>query len=442
MTIIARQPASGRAARTRFDTTTILTIYLVLLWSIPSPMVVPALGSAGSPSTVLAITIFFCWAWLVVRRTEPTLSGRQPVRTCMLGWLLIMLVVYAHATARPLPTDEISVADSGLLRLIGFAGLVLLATDGITSVARHRQILHRLAIAAGLVAVLGLIQYATGELYVDRVRVLGLTAGTSEWTLGSRFGFVRPSGTSTSPIEYGVVLAMALPLMIAFALSTSRRRWLFRIMLVAMIASIFFSMSRSAYLCSLTGLVVLGMSWDLRTRLRALALLGMVSTVMYVSVPGLLGAILGLFSNAGQDPSIGSRTGSYEIAGGFVANSPVIGRGFGTFLPKYWILDNAYLGLLVEAGLIGLLGLAALLVAAITSARQARDSLSDEEDRQVAQALLASVAAGAAGLAFFDALAFPQTAGCFFLLVGLAGAHRRLTREQAQELLTRPLATG
>ena len=128
-------------------------------------------------------------------------------------------------------------------------------------------------------------------------------------------------------------------------------------MLVAMIASIFFSMSRSAYICAVAGMFVLSMSWDARQRFQALGFLAVVSTVLYVTVPGLLGAIRGLFSNAGQDPSIASRTGSYDIAGEFISGSPLVGKGFGTFLPKYWILDNAYLGMTIEGGLLGLLSL-------------------------------------------------------------------------------------
>lgn len=422
-------PSEGRHG---VDATTVLTAYLGLLWFVPSPMVVPALGSAGSPANLLGIVALLCWALLSVRRAEPSDGLFHPVRRSIVALLVVMLVVYAHAMAGPLPGDEISVADSGLLRLVGLCGVALLAMDSISGLPRHEVIVRRLAFAAGLVALLGLVQYLTGELWVDRIRIPGLAAGTSEWTLGSRSGFARPSGTSTSPIEYGVVLGMTLPLMILCAAHSSRHRWVYRVMLVAMLASIFFSMSRSAYLCALAGVVVLGSSWDARRRLQALALLLVVIAVMYVSVPGLLGSIRGLFSNAGEDPSIASRTGSYEIAWEYIAESPLVGRGFGTFLPKYWILDNAYLALTIEAGMLGLLALVAVIVAGIVSARAARDALADDEPRrELAQALVASIAAGGCGLAFFDAFAFPQTAGCFFLLIGLAGAAHRITRAAA-----------
>lgn len=409
------------------DAATILTAYIVLLWAIPSPMTLGPLGSAGAPSNLLAIGTFFLWLWFHLVRNESTSFGFQPVRGAMIAWLLIILMVYAHAMAFPIPSDEISVADSGVLRLIGMTGVLVLANDGITTLGRHRALVRRLVIAAGIVALLGLVQFGTQTLYVDRLRIPGLTAGTEDWSIGGRGSFTRPSGTSTSPIEYGVVLGMMLPLAIAFARHSPRHRLLYRVLMLAVSFAIALSLSRSAYLSAGVGLVVASVSWSTAVRVRALGVLVALLGVIYVTVPSLLGTVLGLFSNAGNDPSIGSRTGSYDIAGDFIANSPILGRGFGTFLPKYWILDNGYLGHLIEAGALGLLALLAVIGAGAMAARRARLQAADGFDRDLAQALLASIAAGASGLAFFDSFAFPQTAGCFFLLIGLAGAFRRLT---------------
>lgn len=421
---------TATGTRHRADATTVLTVYLILLWGIPSSMVVPSLGSAGSPSNLLGIASFFWWMWFHVRRTEALSSGFQPVRAAMLGWLLVMLVVYAHAMAGPIVGDEVSVADNGILRLLGMAGILLLASDGISSYERLHTLLRRLALGAGAVAILGLVQYVTHQLWIDRLSIPGLSpAAVTE--LGARSGFARPSGTSASAIEYGVVLAMALPIVIALA-GGRHRRFAFRLLLVPMILSIYLSVSRSAYLCAAVGLLVLGMSWSNRQRLQALGFTTLVSVGLYVSVPGLLGAILGLFSNADSDPSVASRTGSYEVAGEFIANSPLVGRGFGTFLPRYWILDNGYLGLLIEAGILGLLGLLVVLASGFFAARRAGDGV-PTEDRQLSRALMASILAGATCLAFFDTFAFPQTSGCVFLVLGTAGAMRRLGMERAAE---------
>ena len=418
----------GPGIRRGADATTLLSFYLVLLWFIPSSMVVPALGSAGSPSNLLGVAAFFWWVWFHVRRTEALGVGFQTVRAAMLTWLLIMLVIYAHAMARPIVGDEVSPADNGILRLLGMAGILLVANDGITSMERLRVLLRRLALAAGAVALLGFVQYVTHQLWIDRLTIPGLSPGVVT-ELGARSGFARPSGTSASAIEYGVVLAMALPIVIALA-SSSYRRWSYRLLLVPIILSIYLSVSRSAYLCAIVGLVVLALSWTNRQRLSAFGFMLVVSVGMYLSVPGLLGTIVGLFSKADEDPSVASRTGSYDIAGAFISDSPILGRGFGTFLPKYWILDNGYLGLLIEGGILGLLGFLVVLASGTLAARSAW-AADVGDDRLLARALMASVLAGAACLAFFDAFAFPQTSGCVFLVIGIAGAARRLAAERA-----------
>jgi GT2 family glycosyltransferase/O-antigen ligase len=419
------EPAQG------IDTTTVLTVYVCLLLAIPSPIVIGALGSAGAPSTVMAVGTFYLWAWFQIHRSKQAVSGHQPVRAAALGWLLAMLIVYAHAMSSPMSADEISGADNGLLKLIGLSGLVLFANDGIASLERHRALLRRLVIGVAVVAVLGVIQYATKQLYVDRINIPGLTNGTAEWQLVERNGLARTSGTSTHPIEYGVLLTMVLPIAITFAMKSPTHRWTFRAILCAISFAVFLSLSRSAIVCAGVALLVLALSWSMAVRVRVLAAVLAAAVGVYLAVPRVLGTITGLFTGVSNDDSISSRTGSYDLAEHFISRSPLLGRGFGTFLPKYWILDNEYLGLLIEGGIIALGGLLVLIVAALAAAWKARRMAMDEFDRDLAQALLASIAAGACSLAFFDTFAFPQSAGCFFLILGMAGAMRRLIMAHA-----------
>ena len=163
-------------------------------------------------------------------------------------------------------------------------------------------------------------------------------------------------------------------------------------------------------------------------RLKAILAAVAVTVVVYLVVPGSLGATTRLFTGAGDDPSIASRTGSYDLAFQFFRHSPILGRGFGTFLPKYWILDNGYLGLLIEGGLVGLGGLAVLIFAGVGAARASRSRFAEQFERQLGQGVMSAVVSGAAGLAFFDTFGFPQSAGCFFLILGMAGALRRLAQ--------------
>ena len=410
------------------DGASVLTVYLVLLLAIPSVMVVAPLGSAGAPSTLTAVALFLVWLWFQVDRTSSTPPYARPVRRAALVWLLVMVVVYAYAMASPIPFDEISPADFGMLKLVGFTGVLLVATDGLSGRDRYRTFMERLVLAVFVVAALGLLQFVTREVLVDRITIPGLTSG-STGELINRGGLPRPSGTSTHPIEYGVVLSMAFPLAVVHALWAPRRRWLYAVVTAVIAVDILLSSSRSALVCSAVAMVVLAVTWSGALRVKAIVLTAVLAGLVYVAVPSSIGATLRLFTQAGDDPSIASRTGSYDLVATFVAHSPVVGRGFGTFLPKYWILDNGYLGLLIEGGILGLGGLVVLIGSAAWCARAARARLTDDFDRQLGQGLLAAVLSGAAGLAFFDTFGFPQSAGCFFLVLGLAGGLYRIARE-------------
>ena len=118
----------------------------------------------------------------------------------------------------------------------------------------------------------------------------------------------------------------------------------------------------------------------------------LVTTVVFLTMPGVLGTITNLFTGISSDSSVASRTGSYDVASMFISRSPLLGRGFGTFLPKYWILDNGYLGLLIEGGALGLLGLLIVIATAVGCAfRSARIHVHTAERGQLDREIAADV---------------------------------------------------
>ncbi|CAM5401927.1 hypothetical protein [Leifsonia shinshuensis] len=147
---------------------------------------------------------------------------------------------------------------------------------------------------------------------------------------------------------------------------------------------------------------------------------------MSVVTPNLFKSIIGLFAGASTDPSIASRTDSYSLAVEFLLRKPVFGRGLGTFLPIYRIFDNEYLLLLVTIGVVGTLAFIALGVTSVVAMVRLRVRRRDDATRDLAIALVASIATGFICLLTFDAFAFPMTMGTLFLILGLAGALRRI----------------
>lgn len=415
---------------TQTDAVAWLTLYIALLLFIPSRLVVGPLGSAGAPSMLFGLASLLLWGFLFLTAVRRVDLGAQPIRIA-LGFLLFCVgVSYVLAMSRPMSPDEVSPADVALLALASWTGTLLLTHDGVHDRSRLDSIIWRLAVCGGLIATLGVVQLLTRQLWVDQLMIPGLSSAPP-YGLTTRGGYPRPAGTSIHPIEYGVVLTMMLPLVLHVAFEHTHRRLLVRWLPAAAVCTIIpLTSSRSAYLGAFIAIVICMIGWsrDRRIRVLLLGLAGLLAA--FVVAPRFVDSIIGLFTGADEDPSIASRTDSFSLAFEFVAQNPLFGRGLGTFLPKYRIFDNQYLLLLVTIGFVGTLAFVAVGVTAMVMLLRLRRRVLDVGTRDLAMALAASICAGFACLFMFDAFAFPMAMGTLFLVLGLAGALRRIERSQ------------
>ena len=243
-------------------------------------------------------------------------------------------------------------------------GGLLLASDGVTSLERLRVLVSRLAIAGGAFAGFGLVQFVTGTAWVDRLSIPGLVANTPVYAISQRDGFTRPFSTAIHPIEFGSVIAMMLPLTIVFGLLGPGRggvRWRNWIPAALTVLAASLSSSRSTLVGLALGLVLL---WPALTGLQRL--LGGMATVVVGRGCFRRGA-----GNGGRllDCSVVGfgrlerRFSGRQLRASLVdyfSRAPILGRGFGTFLPRYRIFDNQYLLGLVETGVLGFVAMVLL----------------------------------------------------------------------------------
>lgn len=411
------------------DAVTYLSAYLVVLLAIPSNRTIADLGSAGSVSVLAGVGAALLWALYQVQRTQSTLVEHRPVRLALLFFLAAALVSYVAAMTRALPSGEVSVADTGLIRLAAWAGILLIANDGITSLERLLVLLRRIVVAGGLIGALGIVQFATKEAFIDLLPIPWLQSEVDYAAVESRGGLVRAAGTSNHPLEFAMVLAMILPIALALALREQNRSALARWTPVATILlGLTLSGSRSAVVGVLAGVLVLIPTWSRAVRWR-LALAGVaLAGVVYAMSPLVLTNMRYMFLAIFEDPSATSRSDSLGLFGHVFLLNPVVGRGLGTFLPHYRILDNQYFLFVLEIGLLGVILFAVLGLTATMCAIQAARRSPDPVTRDLGFALTGSVLAGMTLLYLFDALSFPQSAGMLFLAFGLCGAYWRLTR--------------
>lgn len=415
-----------------------LSVYLVLLISIPSNVRIAALGSMGRPSLLWGLVLFAWWVlWRLVGRANDFTSVRSPVRVAFFALFVVALVSFSAALLRGQPDDQISPAATSLLRLLSWGGSMLVAIDGLRRYEDVWSMVRRLALAGWLLACFGILQFLTRQSLIDwfsSIPGLEVEAGG----ITERGAFTRASGTSIHPLEHATALSAALPLTIIVAMDKSKRMGLLAWAPPAAIAlGSILAVSRSA----LIGFVVAAAASlpALPRRARSVAIIGgaAVAGIALMAVPGLLTLFLDLFAPSG-DASTQSRTDALARLPQFVSESPIYGTGFGTFLPRYYIFDDAWAMMLVELGILGLLALLGLFLASIYSATAHTKNVRDPELRPLGRALAASVLTVGVVFAFFDGLSFPIAAGFAFLLFGLCGAVRTLIKKAQPSTSRRP----
>jgi O-antigen ligase len=413
------------------DAVTLLTVLIVVRLVLPSQLVIGPLGGAGAPATLIGLLLLAYWVWHRLHRVVPEKPAL--VNGAAIAFGAVALASYGVAAVRPIAADEFNLSALSLLSLAGWMGGLLLASDGVTSSDRLRALVSRLGVMGGAFAGFGLVQFVTGTAWVDRLSIPGLVANTPVYSLSQRGGFSRPFATAIHPIEFGSVIAMLLPLTIVLGLLGPVRgggRWRNWIPAALTVLAASLSTSRS----TLVGLAIgLALLWPALTALQRLV--GAVATVIlgvfvFVTVPGMVGTISGLFGGvATVDSSVASRIDSYGIAASYFSRAPIIGRGFGTFLPRYRIFDNQYLLGLVETGVVGVIAMVLLwLVPVVGIARVMRRTEPASPQRLLGAGLLSSCVVGGVGLAFFDGFGFPMMPAVWFVILGLGGAYIRLAK--------------
>lgn len=408
--------------------TTLLSIYLILLFLIPSRLVIGPLGSAGAPAALFGV---FLAIWSLLSLTSRQSRAPLVVRPVRRGAVIFAAAVLASSVMgmlRPMNGIESTTNQVGIIMCVSWLGVLLLAHDGIRDRVTLMIVFRRLTVIGGATAVLGILQFATGRAFTDLIQIPGLEPNVTLVSVFDRSGFARPSGTAIHPIEFGTTMVILFPIALYVAFHATERlgplgRWW---PVVATGLAIPLSLSRSAFVGLVVALVVMVPTWEARRRAAAAITLVVAVAGLFVTVPGFLGTVTKLFTTAGSDSSVLSRSGSYELALEFAARSPIFGRGFLTFLPEYRILDNQYLGMLIDTGIVGVGALAALFLTGVHSGLRVRQIATRGVHRALGVAMVASVGAAGLSFAFFDALSFPQMAGTTFLVLGLVGCALRL----------------
>ena len=338
-------------------------------------------GALGYPSEavsvvkILGVLLFMAWLLRAMARSEPLRVSPA------LAWAgFFLFAVLLSTLFAPDPADSVFDALRYLLFAVFFF-LVLQLTHTIEDVRR-----------------------------VVRVFVLSCTLAAG-WGL---YGFIalnleRAAGPIEDPNDFAYLMVCALPLACYLLAEEKRRRIVWAICCLLLIAATFATLSRGA----LIGLAALA-PWAVLSRRIPLSgvVLGLVAVL---SVAGLAFALWAPLLNdrlsmKGRiaDKNVAAREALWTGAVRMAADRPFIGVGpgrFGTESPRYVrnnpiplgetpVVHNSYLHVLAEIGLLGFIGFVGFLASSwrlLARGRKRAVSIGDRAGRRLATAMQASL---------------------------------------------------
>lgn len=414
-----------------FGVVELLTVWLVLLFGISATQVVGPLGGLGTPAMLVAVVGAGWWASTRLVPSAPADHEVQPLRLYLYLFLGYLLLSYAIAHTRSLTGLEQTGSIRALITWCALSGVALLIMDGMDDLGSLRTVLRRLVWAGVFLSLMGLAQWLTGNLLLFRIP--GLALNHDVVGVGARSIFNRPRGTALHAIEFSVVLAALFPIALHLALETpatekQRRRLGIGAAIIALGVPI--SISRSGIIVLLLSMTIMLAAWGWRRRANA-AIVGMIAVpLLWLTVPGLVGTLRGLFRGTENDPSIQARIERVPRVMELIREYPWFGRGVGTYsVDDYFLIDNEVYVSTIELGVVGISLTFGLFILAMVAARTSRHHVgATRETNHLATALTASIAGIVVSLATFDAFHYRILTGVLFLLIGAAGAVWRLTR--------------
>jgi hypothetical protein len=380
--------------------------------------------------------------WVGSLLVDPRVRAR---RTGFEGPLLLIVgASMASIVANPWRVSQLSSeVNKKLMFFLSFLLILYVTTSVIRRLDNIELLIKTLVVGGAVVAAFAIVEARTGfNVFNHLARVFPLLRPEQDPSLMGpdmkRFGAAttRVFASAQHPIALSAALVMLTPLAVYLARRYRQRRWLACTLLLGVaVAS---TVSRTGI--TMLIVVVLVFLWLRPTETRRMwpALIPALLCIHFV-LPGTLGSLKQAFLPRGgivaEQKSAAGTSGSGRIADLRPALrqwklQPLVGQGYGTRVvnastptpgPLANILDDQWLGTLLETGAVGVFGWLWLFTRSIR--RFGKEAKRDDSDRGW---LLASIAAGLAayaiGMLTYDSFSFIQVTFLLFIFLGLGSA--------------------
>lgn len=374
--------------------------------------------------------------------------------------LAVLVTIFASVAANGRYISSLGVATEVVKSLTFFVSFFLLYVLCTSTLVTRRSIDLVIKVLVGAGSFVGLAtmyEYRTGNNIFNHLsqvfpvlRAVPLTAlGLDSDTL-SRSGRLRVYSSAQHPIALAAVLIMLVPLAFYLWKRSGNRIWLAAGGMISLGA--LGTLSRTGVVMALVvAIVFLVLRYRESVRLLPYAVPALV--LVFVALPNALGGFYSAFfpkegliaeqSNIVATNDIGA-TGRLGDIGPWwqeYRERPLVGQGFGSRITyrtddpalagavrNARLLDDQWLGTMLEVGILGTLALSWLFVRSFRRLKAVARSDTGPTG-WLAVALAASLLSFAVGMFTYDTFGFVQVTMVAFLLFGLAGAYLRLEED-------------
>lgn len=379
------------------------------------------------PYRIVIALVLACWFCALA--ADPRVRWRSTGFEVPLGALLLAMLLSMAANV-----ERVSAASTVVVKNFTFFLSYLLVIYFVVSVVRSRRELDRmLALLVGggtIIAMAALIEWRTGTNFFGWYsKVVPFLNYMDEGVPEVRGTGIRARASAQHPIALSAALVLLLPLAVYLYQRYRNRLWLVCGAILTLGA--LSTGSRTAMIM----LIAVGIGFlciKPRESIRLIPWLLPLLVVVQIVMPGTLGTMKTILNPnyviQEQSYDQGATAGRIADLGPALdrwATKPLLGSGFGTTVadpnaPKeseQQILDNQWLGTLLQTGALGALALLSLFALAITRlARRARAA--PGANGWLSAALATSIISFVLGMLTFDAFAFVQVTFFAFVIIG------------------------
>lgn len=249
------------------------------------------------------------------------------------------------------------------------------------------------------------------------------------------------------PTKHGLALASMLSIALPFAVIMmqevkKRRSQIWCLLIICLLLGASLATGRKTALVAPVAAFAVLAAYNRRMLRAAPVALVVLIPAIHFAAPGALGTF-GILATAGSSDSTTQRIADYSGITPDILSHPIVGQGYGSLDSDntrwYRILDNQYLDVLFQVGILGLLGYLAMVIAPLVTAHGVIRRAGGRAPPIVAAA--AGCAAYAVVSGTFDAMSFPQAPYSFFFVAGLIAASASVRGERAQRTQPRAAPT-